>query len=332
VTEMTNTCHFLPMKHSVLIVVYPGFELLDATGPASVFDNANGFVPEPAGKHYEVQLVSSRGGTVASSCGVAVSTRSLREVTPGEHSTMLVSGAEERHIVAAMRDTDLGGLLAKHCLAAGRFGSICAGSFILAGLGLLDGKQATTHWRGCSELAARFPAVQVNPDALYTIDGNIWTSAGVTSGIDMALAMVCGDLGAAVAGHVARHLVVYQRRPGYQSQFSPMLQAQATGDDTFGELIYWVRENLDTSLDTAALAARAGLSERTFYRRFRAVTGQTPAQLVEGLRLDAVRVFLAQGLPLKTIAGMVGFPSARRLSERFERRFGVSPAFFRDTH
>lgn len=320
------------MDRAVFIVVFPGFELLDATGPASVFANANDFLPGPTGPKYEVQLVSSRGGQIASSCGVTVSTYALREIFPGNDTTVLISGAEQRHIMAAMRDPVLARELPRHCAGAGRFGSICAGSFILAGLGLLDGKQATTHWRGCSDLAALFPAVRVNPDVLYTTDGNIWTSAGVTSGIDMALAMVGTDFGVAVAGQVARQLVVYQRRPGYQSQFSPMLQAQIAGDDTFGDLIYWVRENLNQALDMPTLAARAGLSERTFYRKFRAAMGQTPGQFVEAVRLDAVRVYLAQGLPLKTIAGLVGFPSGRRLSERFERRFGISPAFFRETN
>ena len=197
---------------------------------------------------------------------------------------------------------------------------------------LLNGRRVATHWEGCASLARAFPDVGVDADALYVQDGSLWTSAGVTTGIDMALAMVADDVGAAIAGDVARMLVLYARRPGYQSQFSPLLQAQAKADSPFGDLIAWIHAHLDGPLDVITLAARAGLSERTFHRRFAAATGQTPARFVETARLDAARILLSRGLSLKAVAAQVGLFPATRLSEAFERRFGVSARLYRDMH
>jgi transcriptional regulator GlxA family with amidase domain len=172
----------------------------------------------------------------------------------------------------------------------------------------------------------------VDSDALYVVDGPIWTSAGVTTGIDMALAMVAHDLDAGVAGQVAKGLVLYARRPGYQSQFSPLLQAQAKADSPFADLIAWIQANLNASLDVPVLAARAALSERTFHRKFIAATGQTPARFVESARLDAARLLLSRDVPLKSVAARVGLAPAARFAEAFERRFGVTPKLFRDMH
>ena len=215
---------------------------------------------------------------------------------------------------------------------AKRYGSVCTGAFVLAAAGLLDGKRVATHWASCDRLADGFPALNVDADSLYVVDGKVWTSAGVTTGIDMALALVEADLGAATANLIARHFVLYARRPGYQSQFSPLLQAQTAAEAPFAALIDWMQENLDRPLDVPALAARAGLSERSFYRKFTEATGKTPAHFVEGLRLDAARTLLAQGLPLKAIAGKVGLSSPARLGQAFERRFGMAPSLFREMH
>jgi transcriptional regulator GlxA family with amidase domain len=172
----------------------------------------------------------------------------------------------------------------------------------------------------------------VDADALYVVDGKVWTSAGVTTGIDMALALVEADLGVATANLIARHFVLYARRPGYQSQFSPLLQAQTAAEASFAGLIDWMQDNLDQPLDVPALAARAGLSERSFYRKFTEATGKTPAHFVEGLRLDAARTLLARGLPLKAIAAKIGLRSSARLGQAFERRFGMAPSLFREMH
>ena len=206
-----------------------------------------------------------------------------------------------------------------------RFGSVCTGGFVLAALGLLDGRRIATHWDASKPFSAAFPKVTVDPDALYVVDGQLWTSAGVTTGIDMALAMVAHDLDATVAGEVAKRLILYARRPGHQSQFSPVLKAQVRGDSPFADLIGWMQSNLDASLDVPSLAAPAGLTERTFHRKFVAATGETPARFVETARLDAARMLLSRGLSLKAVAAQVGLFPPARLADAFERRFGVAP-------
>ncbi|MFT4102435.1 MAG: helix-turn-helix domain-containing protein, partial [Burkholderiaceae bacterium] len=235
-------------------------------------------------------------------------------------------------LLAAMADPVLRDALPVLAARARRFGSVCTGSFVLAAAGLLDGRRVATHWDGCVPLARAFPEVDVDPDALYVEDGRLWTSAGVTTGIDMALAIVSRDLDGETAGAVAKRLVLYARRPGHQSQFSPVLKAQMRADGPFAELIDWIHAHLETPLDVPALAARAGLSERTLHRRFLAATGQTPARFVEIARLDAARLLLSRGTTLKRVAAQVGLFPASRLGRLFERRFGVSPRLYRDLH
>lgn len=319
--------------HRIVLITYPGFELLDASGPSSVFNGANRAL-EVAGepRFYEIELVSSQGGAVASSSGIAVGTRRLDQIPPETIGTLLIMGAEREPLLQAMTDPDLTQGLCRAAVTAGRFGSVCTGVFFLAACGLLDGHRVATHWDACAPLASTFPALTVDAASLYVVDGRLWTSAGVTAGIDMALAMVTRDLGAAIAGQVAKRLVLYARRPGYQSQFSPLLQAQGKADSPFADLIAWIQTNLDASLEVSALAARAGLTERTFHRKFLAATGQTPARLVETVRLDAARMLLSRGSSLKAVAAQVGLFPAPRLTEAFERRFGISPRLFRDMH
>lgn len=318
------------MRHKVLIFVFPGFELLDASGPASAFGIANHVLAD-RGKRpfYAVEVISTAGGLVQSSSGIAVETRALRQMQPVD--TFIVAGAEAESLEAVISDPTIRLWLPKYAQAAERFGSVCAGTFILAALGLVDGKRVATHWRACGPLAALYPSVRVDRDSVYVVDGKIWTSAGVTTGIDMALAMIGSDLDGAIAGEVAKHLVVYARRPGYQSQFSPLLRAQAKADSPFAELIAWMQANLDHPLDVPSLAARAGLSERSFYRKFLAATGETPARFIESVRLDAARMLLSKGIPLKAVATQVGLTTPVRLTEAFRRRFGVTPALFRET-
>lgn len=329
---MTKNWYFLPM-HQVVFIVYPGFELLDASGPASVFNSANGALAQSGRpKFYAVSLVSAGGGAVESSCGVAVETRPIGEVAPGDGRTVLVTGAEKERLLPAVADPVLRARLPALTDAAERFGSVCSGGFVLASLGLLDGRRVATHWDSYNPLAKAFRQVDVDPQALYIVDGRVWTSAGVTTGIDMALAMVARDLDQAIAGEVAKRLILYARRPGYQSQFSPVLNAQARGDSPFSELIGWIHANLDSPLDVPSLSDRAGLTERTFHRKFRAATGMTPARFVETARLDAARMLLSRGLSLKSVAAQVGLWPAARFSEAFERRFGMTPRLFRDMH
>jgi transcriptional regulator GlxA family with amidase domain len=319
--------------HKVAFVVYPGFELLDVSGPASVFNSANRALGEQdKSQHYQVILLSADGGNVESSSAIVVETRSIMDTRPGEVQTILVTGAERNPLLAATNDPVLRAALPALASRAERFGSVCSGGFVLAALGLLDGHRIATHWDSCRPLATAFPAVTVDPDALYVVDGRLWTSAGVTTGIDMTLAMVANDLKPSIAGDVAKRLILYARRPGYQSQFSPVLAAQTKGESPFAELIAWVQSNLDAQLDVSALAVRAGLSERTFHRKFSAATGETPARFVEIARLDAARMLLSRGLSMKSVAAQVGLFPPARLAEAFERRFGVAPRLFRDMH
>jgi transcriptional regulator GlxA family with amidase domain len=318
--------------HRVAFFVYPGFELLDMAGPASVFDGTNYVLSQnQRSRFYVVDLVSTKGGPVTSSSGVTVQSLRPGELARRTVDTILMVGAQRERQLQVLANPSLRRWLPKLVAKVPRFGSVCSGAFILAALGLLDGRRAATHWGACSSLAKEFPSVTVDPDALYVVDERIWTSAGVTTGIDMALAMVARDLDSAVAGQVAKGLVLYARRPGYQSQFSPLLRAQLSDDDPFTRLIAWIQVNLDETLDVSSLAARVGLTERTFYRRFIATVGESPARFIESVRLEAARTLLSQGRQLKAVAAEVGLPPAR-LRAAFERRFGLAPRSFREIH
>lgn len=319
--------------HHVAFIVYPGFELLDISGPASAFNGANRALRQRGKPNfYKVQLASAQGGGIESSGGVTLETRPIGDLRPTEAQTVLVAGAEREHLLPAVADPAVRAALPHLTGKAKRFGSVCTGGFVLAALGLLDGRRVATHWDSCKPFAETFPKVTVDADALYLIDGRLWTSAGVTTGIDMALAMITRDLDASIAGDVAKRLVLYARRPGYQSQFSPVLKAQVKAGSPFADLIGWMQSNLDAPLDVPSLAARAGLTERTFHRKFGAATGQTPARFVETARLDTARMLLSRGLSLKSVAAQVGLFPPARLAAAFERRFGVTPRLFRDMH
>ncbi|WP_447765917.1 GlxA family transcriptional regulator [Sphingopyxis panaciterrae] len=329
---MPISCDFPPMPIEVAILVYPGFELLDASGPVSVFSTAN-FVlgqlnEDPA---YAISLVSAKGGLVRSSSGVSVDTRRLSKAPPKDLHTFLVAGAEGGPLREALKDPMVRDRTPRWAGQSKRYGSICAGTFMLAELRLIDGRRVASHWSGCRSLAAGYPKVEVDENAIYVEDGHIWTSAGVTTGIDMTLAMVAADTGTAVANDVAKRLVLYVRRPGNQSQFSPLMRAQRTAEHPFGDLMDWVQLNLEQTLDVPALAERAGLSERSFFRKFAKAMDETPARLIESIRLDTARVLLSQGLPIKVTASRVGLPSSR-FAKAFERRFGISPRLYREMH
>ena len=321
------------MIHRIAIVVYPGFELLDASGPAAVFAKANDVLrADGRPPFYAVALVSSAGGLVTSSSDASMQTHAVSRHSPASVHTLLIAGAEEAHVRAALADPAMRRWVPRCAASSARFGSVCSGAFVLAALGLLHGRCVATHWNASAQLRDMYPTVNVDGDALYVVDGKVWTSAGVTTGIDMALAMVGHDVGSAIANEVAKLLVLYARRPGYQSQFSALLRAQIQADNPFADLVAWIQANLDRSLDVAALARQSGLSERTFYRQFVAVMHDTPARFVETLRLDAAKVLLSQKLPIKTIAVQVGLSPTARFADAFERRFGLSPTVFRAMH
>jgi len=321
------------MTHTIVFLVYPGFSLLNLTGPASVFESAN-YVLRLNGKEplYATEVISPTGGPVTTSGGITVHTQAPARMPATQVHTGLIVGAHMEHLLALRLEPPVRRWAIRCAKAATRFGSVCTGAFVLAELGLLDGKRAATHWFSCAMLAEKYPSVTVDAEALYVVDGKTWTSAGASAGIDMALAMVGRDVGASMASEVAKGLVLYARRPGYQSQFSPLLLAQAKADGPFADLTGWLQANLHCPLDVPNLAARVGLSERTFYRKFVAATGESPARFIEAVRLDAARMLLSQGQTLKTIAAHVGLTPTVRLTRAFERRFGISPSLFRETH
>lgn len=337
----------------IVFVVYPGFQQLDATGPASVFHGANRAVGREAvggsvrgsvrasGRRpirparaapYRITVASTTGGPICSSSGIVVQTDSAGSLGRRPIDTLLIVGADREELMPALADPLLARTLLRWARRARRIGSVCSGAFLLARCGLLDGHRVATHWDACAALARAFPAVCVDAEALYVNDGRLWTSAGVTTGIDMALALVAQDLGPAIAGDVAKRLVLYARRPGHQSQFSPILSAQARADHPFNDLIAWIQSHPEARLDVPTLAARVALSERTFHRRFVAATGETPARFVEMVRLQAARLLLSRGLSLKTVAAKVGLFPAIRLNEAFARRYGISPRLYRELH
>jgi transcriptional regulator GlxA family with amidase domain len=320
------------MPHLIAFLIYPGFQLLDVSGPTAVFDEANHVLRrQKKSPFYRVELLSGAGGAVTSSSGIQVQTRALARMAPSAVDTLLISGAHEESLLPAMRDPVVRRWVPRFVQQAKRFGSVCSGTFVLASLGLLDGKRVATHWNACDPLAKAYPHLNVERDMLYVSDGKVWTSAGVTTGIDMALTMVTRDLDASVTNAVAQQLVLYVRRPGYQSQFSPLLRAQLKDDDPFARLIAWIQVNLGESLDVSSLAARVGLTDRSFYRKFIEAVGETPARFVESVRLEAARTLISQRRQLKAVAAEVGLPPAR-LRAAFERRFGLAPQLFREMH
>jgi transcriptional regulator GlxA family with amidase domain len=321
------------MPRTVAFLVFPGFSLINLSGPASVFHATNYLLYRSGRKQlYVVEVISSSGGLVMSGDGIAVNARALVQVPATQVHTALFVGAHMEYLNALEIEPSLRRWATRCASAATRFGAVCTGAFVLAALGLLDGKRVATHWFGCTEFAEKYPSVTVDADSLFVVDGKTWSSAGASAGIDMALAMVSRDLGDSMATQVAKGLVVYARRPGYQSQFSPLLLAQAKAEGPFAELTAWLQGNLHRPLDVRSLAGRYRLSERTFYRKFVAATGQSPARFIEAVRLDAARTLLSQGLMLKAVAAQVGLSPAARFTRAFERRFGISPSLFRELH
>jgi len=317
------------MVSRAVIVGFDGMQTLDVTGPAEVFAAAS----RAAGRTvYRVVVASVGGGERMTSCGMAVRTADLTRIRPGRRDIVVVAGGEHDPIRRAAGDRVLRGWLCRAMPAVGRMASVCSGAFVLAAAGLLDGKRATTHWSACDELTRRFPAVTVDGNAIFVRDGAVWTSAGVTTGIDMALAIVEDDFGGALADEVAARLVLYMRRPGFQSQFSAALVAQTAGADSLGPAIAWTRANLATA-DVEALARRAGLSVRTLHRRCLEHLATTPAKLIDKLRVEHARSLLAtHELPAKTLAAQCGFGNPTRMKRAFERELGLGPREYRVLH
>jgi transcriptional regulator GlxA family with amidase domain len=306
------------MRRTVAVVVHPGFQLLDVAGPTAAFEIAERFRPGS----YDLRLLAPGGGQVESSSGVTLSTRPLRH---GVLDTIIVSGGEiVRSAAAAARIVSW-----LKRVRARRTTSVCSGAFLLAEAGRLDGRRATTHWDSTDHFRRRYPRVTLDPDRIFVRDGEIWTSAGITAGIDLALALVEDDLGSEVALHTARQLVVHQRRPGGQSQFSGLVEMGGrTG--RFIDLIEWMRAHVSEPLTVERLADRAAISPRHFARAFTAETGTTPAKAVERFRLETARTAVESGdASFEQIAESAGFGGPGRMRRAFLRTFGLPPQALR---
>lgn len=312
------------------MLVYPGFELLDLSGPTSVFNAANSLDARPL---YGISVVSTRGGPVVASCGITVDSQAIQSVSfDGQDTTVLVVGSEGHDLRGEMRDLTLCSFLSDAMGIVTRCGSVCSGAFVLAAAGLLNGKRAATHWAGCRHLGDWFPDVMVDPDSLYVIDGTIWTSAGVTTGIDMALAMVGQDHGAQLKGKVAKHLVVYAHRPGFQSQFSTVLSAQIDGKDRFAKVLDWIDQNLDQAISVRDMADATGMTERSFYRKFQVTMQITPARYLALARMQRATQLLVAQQPVKVVFAQVGFASEAAFRSAFKAHFGTTPTQYQAMH
>lgn len=303
------------MARRVAIVIFPGFQLLDAAGPAAAFEIAERFRPGS----YELEtLAPGGGGQVESSSGLGLAARTLHD---GPFDTLVLAGGEVGRAIPALREI----LAWLGRTPARRRASVCSGAYILAEAGLLDGRRATTHWALGDDFARRYPKVRLEPERIFVRDGEVWTSAGISAGIDLALTLIEDDLGPETARRTAQQLVVHQRRPGGQSQFSALVELGGrTG--RFAALIDWMRQHLAEPLTVERLADQAAMSPRNFARAFTAETGTTPAKAVERLRLEVARAAVeGTHAPLERIAEAAGFGDTGRMRRAFLRAFGLPP-------
>lgn len=320
----------MPHPITVDIVVYPGFKAMEAVGPMSVFEYANLHLQrrgKPAG--YDVRIAADRVGPVRSDTLMALdATKALSPLALAD--TTLIVGA--RHIQQALRD---GGALVAWVAAVAprlrRLASLCSGAFFLAAAGALDGKRATTHWSVAERLQADFPAIDVDADAIFIRAANVWTSAGVTAGIDLALALVEEDYGRDLALEVATEMVVYLKRPGGQSQFSAHLLSERTARPSIRELQAWILDNLHQRLPVAQLAQQAMMSERHFARVFQQEVGMSAQEFIEQSRFERATHLLGElDLPLKTVAARACFSDEVQMRRVFLKKLGITPKIYRE--
>ena len=316
----------MPRKIAVLAVEHA--QLLDVTGPFQCFASANDVTGDRDRLPYEPILVSPKGGPLETYAGLVVMSRALADLEGEDIDTLIIAGGLGTR--RAMKDAVLIQAIRDWAGRVRRLASVCTGAFLLAEAGLLDGKRVATHWWAADDLQQRFPQILVEPEPIFIHDGGIWTSAGVTAGIDLSLALIQDDLGHDHAMRIARQLVVFLKRPGGQSQFSTVLEAQIAADQDFAGLHAWVRDHLDEELKVEHLAEQAGMSARTFARTYAAKAGRTPARMVEAMRIESARRSLeATERPLKQIARDCGFGDEERMRRAFQRRLGVCPLDYR---
>jgi transcriptional regulator GlxA family with amidase domain len=310
----------------IAILAFEGAQTLDVTGPYEVFSTANRLC---GGGEYDVEIVAPEKRALRTGSGLAIVPDRATSGVRGGLDTLLIAGGEG--VLRAVEDERLVRWVKRAAGRSRRVASVCTGAYLLARAGLLDGRSAATHWASAGDLARRHPEVEVDPEAIFVRDGDVWTSAGVTAGMDLALALVEEDLGRRVALETARWLVVFVQRPGGQSQFSSHLRAQVAERRPLRELQEWMTANLDADLSVPALATRAAMSERNFARAFGREVGMTPAAYVEALRVDDARLRLeSSGQKLEAVAHDCGFGTVETMRRAFHRRLGVGPAGYRE--
>jgi transcriptional regulator GlxA family with amidase domain len=306
-------------RRRVVIVAFDGVQALDVFGPLEVFSQAGG---------YTTEVVAPTSAPIATSSGTRLLPDRTLTALRGPIDTLVVAGGEGTRTEVVRAGTV--GAIRRLAPRSRRVASVCTGAFLLAEAGLLDGRRATTHWAWCDVLAARYPEVTVHPDPIFVRDGNVITSAGVTAGMDLALALVEDDLGHDVALATARQLVVFMKRPGGQSQFSAVLQGQAARRRPLAELQAWIVEHPEEDLTVERLARRTAMSPRNFARAFKREVGVTPARFVEGVRVEAARRMLEDGEEVQTVAVSCGFGTTETLRRCFHRTQGVPASAYRD--
>lgn len=323
-------------QHSIAVLLFDDVLSLDLAGPTDALLAANHYWREAnnktlADRFYDFHFVSCSTSTVRAQSGLKlVADRLLAEVSPSQYDAVLVPGgfgvfeaAHNRSLINWIKEAHK-----TNC----RTISVCSGALLLAEAGILEGKTTCTHWSLCQKLAATYPAISVDPESLYVADGNIITSAGVTSGIDMTLALIEADLGREIALKVARRLVVHLKRPGAQSQFSWPLKAQTSSrGNPVDNAVKWILDHINEPMSVERVAAAAGMSVRSFTRHFRAQVGDSPARFIEQARLENARLLLEEnkGVALSHAAAASGFSSTEHLTRAFERRFGMHPKNYR---
>jgi transcriptional regulator GlxA family with amidase domain len=319
-----------PAPRQIAILAFPDVQSLDVTGPLEVFVGAQTLIEATgrAGRGYEVLILSRDGVPLSTSSGLTIVPHGSFADTPARPDTLILAGGYGSHAVS--KDSATLEWIVATAQQARRTASVCTGAFLLAAAGLLDGRRATTHWAAATELASRYPSVRVDPEPIFLRDGPIWTSAGVTAGMDLALALVEEDLDRDAALAIARQLVLFLRRPGNQAQFSATLAAQEPVHEPLRDIRRHIVENLAGDLSVEALARRAHMSPRHFARLFSTETGVTPARYVESIRLEAARRALEDSnQPVAQVATACGFGTPETMRRSFLRALGVGPAEYR---
>jgi transcriptional regulator GlxA family with amidase domain len=320
--------HSPPKNMRVIeVLAFPLVQLLDVTGPLQVFAFANDLAAAVGDAlPYAIHVVAPGGNCVTTSAGVGLSADLLPPIDAAL-DTLIIAGG--KGVMAAAEDLLLVKWVQERAGMARRVASVCTGAHLLATSGMLDGRRAATHWSFCKEFSRRFPQVRVEPDPIFIHDGPVWTSAGVTAGIDLALALVEEDLGRTAALALARYMVVFLKRSGGQAQFSTALSLQMA-EDKFGKLHDWINRHLEEDMSLPVLANRAGMSERSFSRHYVQATGMTPGRAVERLRVESARRLLSDSrLPVKRISQRCGFGSEETMRRSFMRVLAVTPQNYR---